>query len=146
MSAAVPPVPAPDDKSGVKIDYVAKHLAIALAPLGFKRKGRLFTLAGGEGDGAHWKIVHVQAGPWNEGPRGEFYVNLAVQYPALMRLAAQRPGMAWLLEHLDKPDVAPGQASKRLGQLMSALPPEHPCARPGNVDEWKFSRHVDIES
>lgn len=145
MSTTAPPVPAPDDKSGVKIDYVAKRLAIALAPLGFKRKGRLLTLAAGEGDAAHWRIVHVQAGKWNEGPRGELYVNLVVQYPALMRLAAQRQGMAWLLEHLDKPDEAAGQARARLGHLMSALPPEHPCARPGNVDEWKFSRHVDIE-
>lgn len=145
MKAELPPVPAPDDKSGVKIDYVAKRLALALAPLGFKRQGRLLTLAAGEGNAAHWRIVHVQAGKWNEGPRGEFYVNLSVQYPALMRLAAQRPGMAWLLEHLDKPDEAAGQARARLGQLMSALPPEHPCARPGNVDEWKFSRHVDIE-
>ncbi len=139
-------MPAPDDKSGLKIDYVARRIAIALAPLGFKRKGRQFTRAGGEGDGAHWQIVHVQAGPWNEGPRGEFYVNLAVQYPALMRLAAQRSGMAWLLDHLDKPDEAAGQARERLGQLMSALPAEHPCARPGDVDEWKFSPHADIES
>jgi hypothetical protein len=145
VSAASPAVPAPEDKAGVKIDYVAKRLALALAPLGFKRKGRLLTLAAGEGDAAHWKIVHVQAGKWNEGPRGEFYVNLVVQYPALMRLAAQRQGMEWLLEHLDKPGEATGQASARLGQLMSALPPEHACARPGRVDEWKFSRHVDIE-
>lgn len=145
MSTAAPPVPAPDDKSGVKIDYVARRLAIALAPLGFRRKGRRLTLAAGEGDAAHWRIVQLQSGEWNEGPRGGFYVNLAVQYPALMRLAAQRQGMAWLLEHLEQPDEAAAQARARLGQLMSALPSEHPCARPGHVDEWKFSRDVDIE-
>lgn len=138
-------VPAPDAKSGVKIDHVTRRLARVLAPLGYKRQGRLFTLAAGEGDGAHWRMVHVQAGKWNEGPRGEFYVNLAVQYPALTRLAARREGMAWLLEHVDKPDVGTGQARARLGALMSALPPEHPCARPGHADEWKFSRHVDLE-
>ena len=144
MSSAALAVPAPDSKAGLKIDYVAKRLGAALAPLGYKRKGRMLALAAGVGDAAHWKIVHVQAGKWNDGPRGDFYVNLSVQYPALMRLAAQRPGQAWLLEHTDQPDEAAGQARARLGQLMSALPPEHPCARPGRVDEWKLSPHVDM--
>lgn len=144
MKTETPPVPAPDDKSGAKLDYVTKRLALALAPLGFKRRARLFTRAAGDGDGAHWQMVHLQAGEWNEGPRGSFYINLAVQYPALTRLAAQRPGMGWLLDQVDKPDPATGQARERLGQLLSALPASHACARPGQADEWSFSRHVDM--
>jgi hypothetical protein len=32
--------PGPEDKAGAKIDYLAKRLGQALAPLGFTRKSR----------------------------------------------------------------------------------------------------------
>lgn len=139
-----PEVPAPDAKSGVKIDFVAKRLGDALASLGFKRKGRQFVAGGGEGDALHWLIVHLQADKWNEGPRGAFYVNLAVQFPAVTRLAAQRPGMDFLRECVDKVDESLGQFRQRLGLLLSQLPPEHACVRPKHSDEFRFRRETDL--
>lgn len=139
-----PDLPPPEAKAGLKIDYVAKRLALALLPLGFKRTGRKFARATGSGDEAHWLIVQLQAGPWNEGPRGTFYVNLAVQFPALMRLAAQRPGMDWLSQHFDEVDESLGQLRERLGHLQSLLPADHPCARPAHSDEFKFGRDTDL--
>lgn len=139
-----PEPPAPESKSGPKIDYVAKRLALALAPLGFTRKARRFTRAGGTGDEAHWQIVQLQADQWNEGPRGAFFVNLSVQFPALMRLAAQRPGMQWLEQQLDDVDERLGQLRQRLGALQAELPSAHPCARPAHSDAFKFGRDTDL--
>lgn len=139
-----PELPAPDARSGVKIDYVTKRLALALAPLGFERRARQFTRAAGSGDEAHWQIVHVQADKWNEGPRGAFFVNLAVQFPALMRLSARRPGLEWLERHFDEVDESLGQVRERLGHLQSGLPATHPCARPAHSDEFKFGRGCDL--
>jgi hypothetical protein len=141
-----PELPAPDAKSGLKIDYVAKRLAPALLPLGFNRKARLFTRAAGHGDEAHWQIVQLQADKWNEGPRGAFFVNLAVQFPALMRQAARRPGMDWLERHFDEVDESLGQLRQRLGLLQSALPAGHPCARPAHSDEFRFGSGSDLAS
>lgn len=139
-----PDLPEADAKSGIKIDYVAKRLALALLPLGFKRKARLFTRSAGSGDEAHWQIVHLQADKWNEGPRGAFFVNLSVQFPALMRLMARRPGLEWLERHFDEVDESLGQLRARLGQLQSELPATHPCARPTHSDEFKFGRGSDL--
>lgn len=139
-----PELPAADAKSGAKIDYVAKRLALALGPLGFKRKARQFVRAAGSGDEAHWQIVQLQADKWNEGPRGAFFVNLAVQFPALMRLAARRPGMDWLERHFDEVDESLGQLRQRLGQLQSELPATHPCFRPAHSDEYKLGRDSDL--
>jgi len=139
-----PELPAPDAKSGLKIDYVAKRLALALLPLAFKRMARKFTRSAGVGDEAHWQIVQLQAGPWNEGPRGAFFVNLAVQFPALMRQAARRPGMDWLECHFDEVDESLGQLRQRLRSLQSELPATRPCARPAHSDEFKFGRGSDL--
>lgn len=139
-----PALPSADDPCGKKIDHVARCLGQALAPFGFKRQGRRLAAAAGDGDERHWKIVQLQSGSWNEGPRGSFYVNLAVQFPALMRLSAQRPGMAWLGEHAEQVDEAHGQFRQRLGALQAGLPPEHPCARPAHSDEYAIRRDTDL--
>lgn len=139
-----PELPAEDAKAGVKIDFVAKRLAGVLAPLGFKRQARLFTRAAGSGDDAHWQIVHLQAGQWNEGPRGEFHVNLVLQWPALLRLLALREGRGWLAEHADQADPGLGPFSERLAHLQSQLPATHPCARPAIPDTYKFGRGSDL--
>jgi hypothetical protein len=60
MRLKPPEVPAPQDKCGVKIDYVA----------------------GGDGDGRYWKIISLQGDRWNEGSRGAIFVNLAIQFPS----------------------------------------------------------------
>lgn len=142
----IPEIPAPQDKCGVKIDYVAKRLGLALAPLGFKRKGRQLSAGGGDGDGRCWKIVSLQGDQWNEGSRGAFYVNLAIQFPALTQLVAQRPGMQWLQEQADKVDETLGQFRERLGQLQAALPAGHTCARPAHSDEYKFRQDTDMSA
>lgn len=139
-----PALPPPDARCGEKIDYVARRLALLLAPLGYKRRARLFTRSAGEGDEAHWQLVQLQGDQWNEGARGAFFVNLGVQFPALTRLAAARPGMDWLLKHLAQPDVALAQARERLGQLQAQLPAGHPRARPPHSDEFKFDRGTDL--
>lgn len=139
-----PELPPPEAKSGLKIDYVAKRLALALLPLGFKRKARQFARGAGSGDEAHWQIVHLQADQWNEGPRGAFFVNLAVQFPALTRLSARRPGMEWLERHFEEVSETLGQLRERLGALQAELPPTHPCARPPHSDEFKFTRDTDL--
>jgi hypothetical protein len=139
-----PELPAEDAKAGVKIDYVAKRLAQVLAPLGFKRQARQFTRAAGSGDDTHWQIVHLQAGNWNEGPRGEFHVNLVLQWPALLRVLAQREGQAWRAEHADDADPGLGPFSERLAHLQSELPATHPCARPAIPDTYKFGRGSDL--
>jgi hypothetical protein len=121
-------IPHPDDKVGLKIDFLAKRLALVLAPHGFKRKGRMLLAQAGEGPEQHWRMVHLQAGQWNEGPRGEFYVNLVLQFPALIRLRAQSPGSEWLLDYVDKPDAAAGNVSDRLESLVASLPQGNPHA------------------
>lgn len=144
MNLKSPAVPAPQDKCGVKIDYVARRLGPALAPLGFKRKGRQLVAGSGEGDGSCWKIVSLQGDPWNEGSRGAFYVNLAIQFPALTRLVAQRSGLQWLQQQVDKVDETLGQFRERMGQLQAALPAGHACARPAHSDEYKFRQDSDM--
>ncbi len=139
-----PELPADDAKSGVKIDFVAKRLALALVPLGFRRKARQFVRAAGSGDEAHWQIVQLQADSWNEGPRGAFFVNLVLQFPALTRLLARRQGQEWLQAHLDAADERAGQLRERLGQLQAELPPTHACARPPRSDEYRFGRGSDL--
>ncbi|MFO1252094.1 MAG: DUF4304 domain-containing protein [Inhella sp.] len=129
--------PAPEDKAGAKIDYLAKRLGQALAPHGFTRKSRTVYREQGEGVQRHWQIVNLQAGSWNEGPRGEFYVNLALQFPAIERLQAQRPGQAWRLEHLEQVDECHGHLRARLDAL---LPADHALAR----SEYKLGRDTDL--
>lgn len=136
--------PDPQDKCGVKIDYVARRLGLALAPLGFKRKGRQLLASGGTGDGQHWKIVSLQGDKWNEGSRGAFFVNLAILFPALTALVARRKGMEWLADHLGKVDETLGQFRERLGRLQARLPADHVGARPVHSDEYKFSRETDL--
>lgn len=129
--------PAPEDKAGAKIDYLAKRLGQALAPQGFTRKSRTLWREQGEGVQRHWQIVNLQAGQWNEGPRGEFYVNVALQFPALEQLQAQRPGQEWRLQHLEQVDECHGHLRGRLNDL---LPAGHPLAAP----DYKLRRDTDL--
>jgi len=85
----------------------------------------------------HWQILNLQAGQWNEGPRGEFFVNLALQFPAIEQLQAQRPGQAWRLQQLEQVDEANGHLRERLDAV---LPAGHPLARP----EFKLGRDTDL--
>ncbi|MGB0127957.1 MAG: DUF4304 domain-containing protein, partial [Rhodocyclaceae bacterium] len=133
-------IPHADDKVGLKIDFLAKRLALVLAPYGFKRKGRMLLARAGEGREEHWCIVHLQAGQWNEGPRGEFFVNLVLQFPDLIRLRAQSPGSEWLLEYVDKPDAAARSISERLESLVARLPEGNPHA----ALSMKIGRDTDL--
>lgn len=117
--------PGTDDKAGLKIDYLAKRLGQALAPQGFKRKGRNLLREVGEGPDRHWQIINCQSGEHNAGATGEFYVNLAVQFPAIQRVEAARPGHAWLQDLLDKVAEEYGQLRER---LQSLLPEGHSLA------------------
>lgn len=121
-------LPAADAKVGAKIDYLAKRLGRLLAPLGFQRQGRRLQARTGEGPQSHWQLVQLQAGPWNEGPRGVFYVNLALQFPAIERVLAQREGQAWRLERIDTPDEASGHLRQRLEALLHDAEPQHALA------------------
>lgn len=106
--------PAPDDKVGLKIDYLAKCLAQSLAAQGFKRKGRNLLREAGDGVDRHWQIINFQSGSWNSGASGEFYVNVALQFPAIQRVEATRPGEEWLADLLDKLGEEFGQLRERL--------------------------------
>lgn len=117
--------PGPDDKAGLKIDYLAKRLGQALTPQGFKRKARKLLREVGEGPDRHWQIINLQSGEHNAGAMGEFYVNLAVQFPAIQRVEAARPGHAWLQDLLDKVGEEHGQLRER---LQSLLPEGHRLA------------------
>jgi hypothetical protein len=130
-------VPTADAKVGLKIDYIAKHIGQVLAPLGFKRKGRTMVAEHGEGPQRHWRIVNLQGNKWNEGSRGEFYVNLALQFPAIDRLVAQMPGQAWLLQQVELPDEAQGQVRARLDCLLNT---GHRLAQP----EYKVRAETDL--
>ncbi len=112
--------PGPDDKVGLKIDYLAKRLGQSLAAQGFKRKGRNLLLEAGDGVDRHWQIINFQSGEWNSGASGEFYVNLALQFPAIQRVEAARPGKAWMQELLDKVGEEHGQLRERLQNLVPA--------------------------
>jgi hypothetical protein len=136
-----PVIPRAEDKVGLKIDYLAKRLALVLAPQGFKRQGRTLLAQAGQGLEQHWRIVHLQAGQWNEGPRGEFYVNLALQFPALTRMRAQQPRCEWMLDQVDKPDFAAGQMRERLESLLHKLPAGQPHA----AVNTKIGRDTDLE-
>ncbi len=119
--------PGADDKVGLKIDYLARRLGALLAPHGVKRQGRLLKAQAGSGAQQHWRLVQLQAGEYNEGPQGKFYVNLALQFPAIERQLAARPGQAWRLDRIDQPDIAGGHLSERLEALLCGEPP-HPLA------------------
>ncbi len=110
--------PGPNDKVGLKIDYLAKRLGQALAPQGFKRKARNLLREAGEGLDQHWQIINFQSGEWNSGAKGEFYVNVALQFPAIQRVDAARPGKEWLQELLDKVGEEYGQLRERLQNFM----------------------------
>ncbi|MBH9579250.1 DUF4304 domain-containing protein [Inhella proteolytica] len=135
-----------------------------LAPLGFKRKSRTLWREQGEGVQRHWQIVNLQAGEWNEGSRGEFYVNLALQFPAIDQMRAQCPGEERRLEGIEKPDDARGhirchledalpadhwlvQTEGKLGKDtdLLALAEAHELAATGHVLPW-FDQHASVEA
>lgn len=129
--------PGPEDKAGLKIDYLAKRLGQALAPQGFKRKARNLLREVGEGLDRHWQIINFQSGEWNTGAQGEFYVNLALQFPAIQRVEAARPGKEWMQELLDKVCEEHGQLRERLQNFM---PEGHRLAG----SEIKVGVHEDL--
>lgn len=110
-------VPAADDKAGKKIDYLAARLGQALAGDGFRRSGRNIVAEAGIGAERHCCIVNFQSGSWNSGPRGEFHVNVALQFPAIIEVLARMPGREWRLDTLAKPDEASAQLRERLDRL-----------------------------
>lgn len=125
------PCPEQNDKVGLKIDYLAKCLAQALAPLGFKRKSRTLISESGSGVDSHWRIVNLQSGEYNQGASGIFYMNLALQFPDIQHTEAARPGKEWLAEHLGKVGDEYGALRTRLEQLV---PEGHPlCGSEINV-------------
>jgi hypothetical protein len=115
-------IPDASDSAGKKIDWLAASLARALAPHGFARKGRTLVAEQGEGVQRCWHIVNLQSGKWNTGPSGTCYVNLALQFPAVIEVLARRPGREWMLEHTQTPDAAAGQCRERLERLDDAAP------------------------
>src|SRR5262245_6134150 len=121
-SPALPPPPPPDAKLAQKIDYLAiAWLQPALAPLGFARARRTLhrTLARDGADAVH--MISLQAIHSGMGGAGEFYVNLGVQIPALVRLVAELPQYAWWLGHLGKADE---ERCALRARLRYALPEE----------------------
>ncbi|MGM9483306.1 DUF4304 domain-containing protein [Roseateles sp. NT4] len=110
--------PGHGDKVGLKIDYLSRLLGQSLAAQGFKRKGRNLLREAGDGVDRHWQIINFQSGEWNSGASGEFYVNLALQFPAIQRVEAARPGKAWMQELLDKVGEEHGQLRERLQNLV----------------------------
>lgn len=110
--------PAPDSKVGLKIDYLVRRLGQALVSQGFKRKGRNLLREVGQGLDRHWQIINAQAGEWNAGASGVFYVNLALQFPAIQQVEAARPGKEWMRELLDKVGEEHGQLRERLQNFV----------------------------
>ncbi len=139
-------IPESEKKCGVKIDFVARHLGTVLAPHGFGRKGRKLFAAVGVGNERHWQILQLQAGKWNEGPYGDFFVNLAVQYPELTRLSARRTGLEWLTQYIDQVDESLGQVRQRLGYLQSQLPASDPLSRTPPADEYRITPTTDLQA
>lgn len=129
-----PAIPAADAPAGKKIDHLAARLSQALKPHGFERRGRTLHRQAGAGIQRHWRIVNLQSGKWNTGPRGEFYVNLSLQFPAVIELLAREPGQDHWLAYLDRPDEVAGQFRERLDHI----------ARPGAGDsqDKPFDEHV----
>lgn len=110
-------VPAAGDKAGKKIDYLAARIGQALADEGFRRTGRTIVAERGSGAERHWCIVNLQSGSWNSGPRGDFHVNVALQFPAIIEVLARMPGREWRLDTLAKPDEVSAQLRERLDSL-----------------------------
>ncbi len=112
--------PGADDKIGKKIDHIAKRLGAALAPRGFACQAR--TLYGQQGQGVQrcWQIVNLQGNKWNAGSTGSFYVNVALQFPAIHELLGRMPGQEWRLAGADRPEEAAGQLRERVENLLPA--------------------------
>ena len=110
-------VPAADDKAGKKIDYLAARVGQALAAEGFKRSGRNVVAERGSGADRHWAIVNFQSGSGNSGPRGDFHVNVALQFPSVIEVLARLPGREWRLDTLAKPEESSAQLRERLDRL-----------------------------
>jgi hypothetical protein len=118
--AAAPPPP--DARIGEKVDYlVTAWLPPALAPLRFARFRRTLHRTVVRDGCEAVQVVHLQGSKWNRGRTGEFFVNLAVQLPALVRLVAELPQDAWWLEHLGKVDEV---SCALRADLRHALPAE----------------------
>lgn len=144
MAPAAPPDAAAP--CGKKIDHVARAVGQALAPHGFKRKGRRLVAERGSGDERHRCMLQLESGKWNSGSWGTFHVTLGVVYPALIPLKAREAGWDWMLRHLDDPDIGFAQAKERLGCLQSALPEGDALARPPHSDEYEIGRQTDLDA
>ena len=124
---AIPPLPA--EKVGKKIDFIAKSLAVTLEEHGFVRKGRTLYCLVGEGSARCWQIVNLQADKWNEGSEGSFFVNLSLQFPAVIALRSQLALFKWEAEWAEQPNEAAGQTRKRFdfsyrkGRFLSFVMP-----------------------
>lgn len=140
--AKAPSVPDPQDKVGKKIDYLAARLGQALAEHGFKRAGRNCVATVGEGVQQHWQIVNLQSGKWNSGPAGDFYVNVSLQFPAVIAVLAKAPDAQWRNEFITKPDEAAGQMRARLEQLVRSASEGEATAAPSFED--KISVNIDL--
>lgn len=125
-------IPAADAPAGKKIDFLAARLARALKPRGFQRQGRTLHQRVGDGIQRHWRVINLQSGQWNSGPHGEFYVNIALQFPAVIELMAREPGQAHWLGYTDRPDEVAGQFRERLDQLAR---PDAPGSQDKPFDE-----------
>ncbi len=112
--------PAPGDKIGKKIVYLAKTLAQALGPHGFELKARTLCRTSGLERLRRRDIVDLQGYKWNEGAEGAFFVNLSVQFPAVTEAVARMPSQAWRGPYVDRVDEVAGQVRRRLEVLLPA--------------------------
>jgi hypothetical protein len=113
-------VPAAEEKIGKKIDFIAKRLALALAPHGFEHKGRTLFSSRGDGKNRCWWIVNLQGDKWNSGNQGGFYINLSVQFPAIHEQLSHLAENEWHREWITKVDEAAGQFRCRMESALSS--------------------------
>lgn len=111
-------VPAPGDKIGKKIDYLAAYLQQSLAPLGFQRKNRVLWRVVGEGNDSTQQLIDLQGDKWNAGSDGKFRVNLGTFNIAVARLLGEMPFRSHLLPHIDSPTDAVGLFRGHIGDTM----------------------------
>lgn len=149
MTARIrPAIPPPStEKVGKKIDFIAKALAATLELHGFVRKGRTLCCLVGEGNARCWQIVNLQADKWNEGSEGSFFVNLSLQFPAVIALRSQLSLFEWEAKWAEQPNEAAGQTRKRFdfsyrkGRFLSFVMPKKIFSR-GSV---RISVETDLQ-
>lgn len=136
---AVPQTPEPDARIGARIDFLARRLAEALKPAGFKRRSRVLFRELGESVHRCVQLIGFQGDKWNEGRWGKFTINLGVCFPALLDLQKELPGLEWIGEHVNPYDLAfgPGGFEARLGDALAGeRSPRWPEALKPREDFW----------